>query len=230
VTGAPEHLTAEVAEELRRSVEEPRERRRRTELLEIVEVILLATVAVATAWSGYQAARWDGHEALLYQTSTRIRNDAAAANTTGGQQRLLDTSTFNTWIAVRQTGDQKLADLYVRRFSPEYKVAFDAWLKTHPFENPSAPPGPIFMPQYHNSELERSDRLNKAADAAFERATHARQVSDDYIRQTVLFATVLFLVAIAQRFTSHRVRLASAVLAGALMLVAVAGVIGLPRL
>jgi hypothetical protein len=109
-------------------------------------------------------------------------------------------------------------------------VEFDAWLKTRPFENPSAPPGPIFMPQYHNAELERSDRLNEAADAAFERAANARQISDDYVRQTVLFATVLFLVAIAQRFTSHRVRLASTVLAGALMLVAVVGVIGLPRL
>jgi hypothetical protein len=230
VTGPSEHLTAEVADELRHAADERKERRRRAELVEIAEVILLATVAVATAWSGYQAARWDGRESLLYQTSSRLRTEAATANTTGGQQRLLDTSTFNTWIAVRQSGDQKLADLYVRRFSPEYKVAFDAWLKTRPFENPSAPPGPIFMPQYHNAELERSDRLNEAADAAFERAAHAREISDDYVRQTVLFATVLFLVAIAQRFTSHRVRLASTVLAGALMLVAVVGVIGLPRL
>jgi hypothetical protein len=49
-------------------------------------VVLLATVAVATAWSGYQAARWDGHEALLYQTSTQLRSEAGAANTTGGRR------------------------------------------------------------------------------------------------------------------------------------------------
>jgi hypothetical protein len=53
VTGASEHLTAEVAEEIRRAVEERNERRRRTELVELVEVVLLATVAVAMAWSGY---------------------------------------------------------------------------------------------------------------------------------------------------------------------------------
>ena len=29
------------------------------EILEIVEAIVLALVACATAWSGYQAARWD---------------------------------------------------------------------------------------------------------------------------------------------------------------------------
>jgi hypothetical protein len=230
VGGTSEYLAAEVAEEFRRAGEERNERRRRTELVELIEVVLLATVAVATAWSGYQAAKWDGHEALLYQTSAHLRSEAGAANTTGGQRRLLDTSTFNTWIVTQETGDRKLADLYVRRFSPEYRVAFDAWLKTHPFGNPSAPPGPIFMPQYHNAELERSDRLNDAADVAFENATHSRNISDQYVRQTVLFATVLFLVAIAQRFTSHRVRLAAAALAGVLMLAAVVGVVGLPRL
>jgi hypothetical protein len=63
------------------------------------------------------------------------------------------------------------------------------------------------------------------------RARHARrEVSDEYVRQTVLFATVLFLVAIARRFTSHRVRLALAAIAGVLMLVAVVGAVGQPRL
>jgi hypothetical protein len=148
---------------------------------------------------------------------------------TGGQQRLQDVSMFNTWIVARETGDRRLADLYVRRFSPEFKSAFDAWLKTKPLQNPNAPPGPSFMPQYRNVDLERADRLNRVSDASFQQATHAREISDEYIRQTVLFATVLFLVAIAQRFTSQRVRLASTVLAGALMLVALTGVVGLPR-
>jgi hypothetical protein len=65
VTGPSEHLTAEVADELRHAADERKERRWRAELVEIAEVILLATVAVATAWSGYQAARWDGRESLL---------------------------------------------------------------------------------------------------------------------------------------------------------------------
>ena len=43
---------------------------RREELIEIVEAILLAIVAVATAWSGYQSARWDGRQAHLYGISS----------------------------------------------------------------------------------------------------------------------------------------------------------------
>ena len=222
-----EHLTSEIAQELQHASGEQRRRIRR---IEIVEVILLALVAVATAWSGYQAARWDGREALLYQTSSRLRNEADAANTTGGQQRLLDTSTFNTWILVRELGEKRVADLYVRRFSPEYMVAFHAWLETDPFSNPDAPAGPIFMPEYDNAQLERAHALNEQAEVAFENATHSREISDDYVRLTVLFATVLFLIAVAQRFTTHGVRIATTAIACVLMLVAVVGIAGLPRL
>jgi hypothetical protein len=34
-------------------------------VIEILEAVLLGVVAVATAWSAYNAAKWDGHEAEL---------------------------------------------------------------------------------------------------------------------------------------------------------------------
>ncbi len=43
------------------------------EILEIVEAIVLALVAVMTAWSGYQAALWDGRQDQLYEQSTKLR-------------------------------------------------------------------------------------------------------------------------------------------------------------
>jgi hypothetical protein len=43
--------------------------------------------------------------------------------------------------------------------------------------------------------------LNEQADAAFEAGTAARETVDRYVRETVLLATMLFLVAIAQRFS-----------------------------
>ena len=58
----------------------------RGSLVEIGEAILLALVAVATAWTGYQAARWDGDSAKLYGTSSRIRIEATQADTRGGQE------------------------------------------------------------------------------------------------------------------------------------------------
>jgi len=203
---------------------------RPVEILEILEVFLLAVVAVTTAWSGYQAAKWDGHQSFEYGTSSHLRVQADAAITLGGQQKLLDVSTFNTWIQAEQSGDKELAALYVRRFSPEYRVAFDAWLKTKPFDNPDAPPGPSFMPEYHNAKNEQAAHLNAEATADFNEGTEARETADRYVRQTVLLATVLFLIAVAQRFRVRGVRIAADVVAVTLMIFAIVGVVVLPRI
>ena len=227
----PEEMNIEAAYALsERGAQASGKQRRRRELGEIVEVVILAIVAVATAWSGYQAARWDGRQAFLYHEATRIRVEAGLAATLGGQQRLLDVTTFNTWIEARAQGQDQIADLYVDRFSPEFRVAFDAWLQTRPFSDPDAPPGPSFMPEYHNRQIEHAAELNERATEASVTGTEARETADRYVRLTVLFATVLFLVAISQRFTYRAVRLAATSLAGALMIFALIGVITLPRL
>ena len=226
----PEDMNLEAAYALSERAGEAPDKRRRKELSELIEVVILAIVAVSTAWSVYQAARWEGRQSFLYAESTRLRIEANEARTIGGQQRLLDVSTFNTWIEESAQGQDEIADLYVERFSPEYRVAFDAWLALDPFSNPDAPPGPSFMPEYRNEQIERADRLNDRAGETFEVGTDARETADRYVRLTVLFATVLFLVAVSQRFTFHVVRLAANGLAAVLMIIALVGVIVLPRL
>src|SRR3954447_18883883 len=137
-----------------------KEERRRVELLEILESLLLAVGAVTTAWSGYQSARWDARNSLYYGEAATYRTQASQLATQGNQQRLYDVVTFNTWAQATVTGHQKLADFYVRRFSPEFQVAFDAWLKTDPIRHPeNAPVGPGVMPQYHNKLLAQSAAL-----------------------------------------------------------------------
>jgi len=223
-----EDLNAELAYKL--TEREPGPERRWEETIEIFEAFVLAMVAIATAWSGYQAARWDGQQAFLYGTSSRLRAEAGVAATEGGQQRLLDVSTFNTWIIAKEQGDEKLADLYVRRFSPEFKTAFVAWLATKPFTDPNAPPGPSFMPQYHNALLARSDELNAQASEAFSQGTDDREVAEKYVRLTVLFATVLFLIAVSQRFKVRGVRLAVLCVATFLMLTGFFGLLRYPKM
>jgi len=200
------------------------------EVVEILEAFFLAIVAIATAWSGYQAARWDGREAELYAQASTIRVRADQVLTLGGQQRLLDVTTFNTWIEARFEGRRELTELYERRFSPEYRIAFDAWLATDPFSNPEAPPGPSFMPEYVNPQLERGAEMNELANRRFEEGTIARSSADDYIRTTVMLATVLFLIALSQRFRVRRVRYGVLGVAGALMIFGLVTILAFPRL
>ena len=199
------------------------------EVIEIAEVIVLALVAIATAWSGYQAAKWDGRQSVLYGTASTYRFEANADSTTGGQQLSADASMFTAWLQAMAANDSKLAAQYVRRFTPDYRTAFQAWLKTDPLTNPNAPAGPAYMPQYRNPDLVAAAQLNNRAAAVFDQGNTARDNAESYVRDTVLFAAVLFLVAIAQRFKLRNIRLATTTLAFALLIYTAVSVAQLPR-
>ena len=146
------------------------------------------------------------------------------------QQRLLDVATFNTWIVAHESKNEHLADLYARRFSPEYRVAFEAWLKTDPFTRQDAPAGPVFMPEYHNALLEKSARLDAEAQTAFAQGTEARVISEKFVRGSVLLAIVIFLVALAQRFKIQKVRVGLIIVSSIVMTYALAMLATYPRL
>jgi hypothetical protein len=205
----PEGMNVHVAHKLSEREREERAKRRWQEVVEILEVLALAIAAVATAWSGYQAARGDGHQSVLYAESSRARFQADAASTLGGQQLAADASMFTAWLQARDAGD--------------------AWLKTQPFTDPAAPPGPGYMPQYRNPQLERAEQLNAQASDDFEKGTAARETADRYVRVTVLFALVLFLIAVAQRFRTRGARIGANALAIGLLVYGLYTVSTLPR-
>jgi hypothetical protein len=105
---------------------------RRHEWIEIGEAVLLAVVAIATAWSGYQTGKWDGRQSSLYSLSSRYRVQSDSASTLSGQQRLYDTSTFGFWLQAKAQGSKEDAKLFERRFRPEYRPAFQAWPSKEP--------------------------------------------------------------------------------------------------
>jgi hypothetical protein len=223
----------EIAHQLheRAEAEAPHRHSRRGEFfIEIGEALLLALVAVVTAWSGYQAARWDGREAKLYGESSKIRFRATFLNTRGGQKQIYDSTTVNYWLQAKLTGNEKLARAYTKRFLPEFRPAFRAWLKTDPLHNPNAPAGPIFMPQYHNTLQERASALDARATEVFDQGTKSRETGDKYVRATVLLATVLFLIALSQRFRLHGVRVAILTVALVILAIVLGVLITYPRL
>ena len=209
-------------------MEEPQKRWEK--VVEIAEVAVLAIVAIATAYSGYQGTQWGGEQARLYGLASTTRFEAEAASTLGGQQLIADQSIFTGWLQAHEAGDVKLESMLEARFTPEYADAFRAWLATDPFTNSDAPPGPGYMPGFTNPSMTKAAQLNDQASVYFAAGTTARETANKYIRQTVLFASVLFLVAIAQRFRLRGVRIAANALALALLLYTLYGVDRLPRI
>src|SRR6476620_12112698 len=191
----------------------------RLEVVELIEALILALVAVATAWSGYQAAQWAGKRAEEYAQANRLRVSAEGLATLAGQERIYDSDTFNSWLAAKLDSKKEAAEFFERRFRDEYRTAFTAWIGTDPFTNAQAPPGPIFMPEYHNAKHEQFLGLNKQAADVADRGTKSGETGDQYVRITVLLATVLLITAIGQRFRFKSVRVAFMILAFLLLCV-----------
>jgi hypothetical protein len=226
----PEGQNVEIAHKLTEHEHSDRAKKRWEEIVEILEVCVLAIVAVATAYSGFQAAKWDGRQSFLYANASKERFEADAASTLGGQQLVADSSMLTAWLQAEDSGDKTLQDQLVRRFTPDYRAAFDDWLKTDPLTDHNAPPGPGYMPSFHNPNLDQAAHLNEEASANFTEGTEARETADKYVRDTVLFASVLFLVAIAQRFRIRGVRFGANGLAAAVLVYTLLEVSILPRI
>jgi len=196
---------------------------------EIAEAILLAVVAVATAWSGYEAAKWGALSDQNYTLASRTTVMSQQKATLAGQDRLYDIITFNGWALGRTAGNEKLTAFYERRFRPEYAIAFEAWKALDPLHNSTAPPGPIFMPEYKNANANESVSLAEQANDYFAKGVATRETGDEYVKVTVFLATVLLLTAISQRFSIFGPRVAVLAVAFVLLAVSAFWIIHLPR-
>jgi hypothetical protein len=202
---------------------------RREQWVEIVEAVVLAIVAVATAWSGYQAAKWDAISNEQYNLASSVTVRSQEKMTLAGQDRLYDITTFNGWVAAKISSKKKLAAFYQRRFRPEYATAFSAWWKLDPVNNPSAPPGPIFMAEYLNANGQEAARLTNQAKDHFEKGVSSRDIGDRYVKVTVFLATVLLLTALGQRFEILGPRVAVVAVAFVLLAMSAYSILSLPR-
>jgi hypothetical protein len=208
----PEGLSPiEVGRELHEHTKEPHDPdsgNRHSRTVQIGEALLLSLVTIAAAWSGYAAAKWNTESRLELAEAATLRNLATRADLSALSTRNFDASTFNTWFIAFTLDDAKKQAIAERRFRPEFKVAFDAWMATDPFNNPRAQPGPTYMPEYKLAEQAKADALDREAVEASAAGNHAGVVGDDYIRITVFLAAVLFLVGIGSTFKLHTIRFA----------------------
>jgi hypothetical protein len=176
-------------------------------LISIVEAAMLAVVTLVAAWSGYSAAKWGTESSLHLAKASSIRTKSTKAYQQSLSFRVGDGLLMNAWLAAHASGDKNLEAVTERRFTPELKVAFDAWIKTDPFTNPKAPAGPQVMPQYQAPGALQSAVYDHQADEEYAKGQDAGHTADDYVRATVILASVLFLVGISTHFRLRGVRI-----------------------
>ena len=187
-------------------------------LAEILAILILATATLATAWSGYQSARWGGVQAADYSRAGATRVESSRASSIAGQQMQIDIGLFTNWINAYASDNQELTDFYRARFRSEFIPAFEAWLLTDPKNNPDAPKSPFAMPEYSLAKNQEADALEKKAGGYFDAAESANEIADRYVLDTVILASVLFMAGLASQVKAFRVK--SGVVIFALMILA----------
>jgi len=186
--------------------------------LEIIAVLLLTTASLATAWNGYQAARWGGVQSTAYSQASAKRVQASDASSSGFIELFMDVEVFNDYADAFTSNDTQLMAFLERQFSDRLRPAVTAWLATSPLSNPDAPASPLDMEEYSSPSFDRAERLNEEADALFASGLEASDKSDQYILNTVYLATALFFAGIAGKIAGRPARTMIVVI-GTLMLV-----------
>jgi len=176
------------------------------ERFEAVATILLALATVATAWSGYQAARWNGEQAKAASRANAARIQSTKTAARADAQTQVDVATFVAWTGAYAQRQTELADFYFKRFRAEFKPAVEAWVATRPLQNPDAPLTPFAMPQYKLAEREESDRLAAQGEVLAAKARRDVERSTNYVLAVVLFAAVLFFAGMSTKLTAPNLR------------------------
>ena len=197
--------------------------------LQIVEAILLSVVAIIAAYSVYTSAQWSTYSSVSLAHASADRTKSNRADLEALTIRNFDASTFNAWFTAFIAKDRRGMELAARRFTPQFRVAFNAWLATHPATNRNAPEGPTYMPQYHPAGLAQSKALDATADGFFTVGEASGANADKYVRVTVFLASVLFLVGISTHFPLRSARYGLVSVAGLLLVFSLVQLLQLPR-
>ena len=180
----------------------------RTDRVELAAAVLLAIAAVTTAWSSYQASRWNGEQAKTASTVNKTRIEAARAADLASSQTQVDIATFIQWVDAYAQQEAELASFYRERFRAEFKPAFDAWIATRPLRTPGAPPTPFAMPEYRLAAAADATRLDAEAEVLAAQVRSYIQRSSNYVLGVVLCAVALFFAGISTKLVARRLRVA----------------------
>lgn len=179
--------------------------------IEPVVAIVMALTTLCTAWCSYQSAAWTRRSNRLLNEYNALDRRAALIDVQSSQALIVHTSMFMELLAAQHAGNEKLASFYAKRFPPDVKKAYEAWLAQKPFENPNADAHPFVPNLYQGRGVAEAAAVRADAAARVAQAREAGNHSGQFLANTVLFATVLFFAGTAGKFEQPRVRLSTAV-------------------
>jgi hypothetical protein len=216
----------------------------RAAAIELVFTVILALAAVGTAWAGFQSAKWSGVQANSYADASAARIESSRLSSEATQLRTVDVITFTEWLNALNA--EILADPSARpgqgyepqpgtvsgflygRFRDEFQPAVEAWVALRPLVNAEAPKTPFQMAEYRLASEAEAGQWQEQAEAKAAAARAANQRADNYVLLSVMFALVLFFVALGGKARAWRSRGLLLVLSLVTLLVAIGVLVTFP--
>jgi hypothetical protein len=176
-------------------------------IVDVASVVLISAAAVFSALCSYQASRWGGEQARMYNTAITQRALTAEATNRTLALTAIDVNLFLNYGSALEAHQDRKARFIYQRLRPETRSALDAWLRTDPQHNPKAPSSPFAMPAYRDWARNETAKYDAAANASFNGAITANRHSDNFMLLTVIFAAVSFLggMSTKMRYPQHMV-------------------------
>jgi len=154
---------------------------------------------VAISYSSYEAHLWSGIQTFLLRDVNRDSLQAAKEEMSQGQHTIIDVMTFTQYSNALIKNDQNISNFYYQRFTPEMKIAVDAWLQTDPLKNPNAPSSPFVMSEYNRTHVLLAQQFEEKTNLELQQAQQANENSSNYVFLSVLYSSSLFIDGIIGR-------------------------------
>ena len=175
---------------------------------------MLASITLLLAWSGFQASKWGGVQAINFSDAGKARTDSNALTDIGGTLTSIDVALFVAWLeeaepalAARDipaaTTGEGLGPFLYQSFPDRLEVAVEDWARQRIAGNDDVPL-PFQLDSYVNESFVQAQQLRDDAADFGEAARGNNQQSDIYVLATVVFAAALFLVGLCQKLRKQR--------------------------
>jgi hypothetical protein len=178
----------------------------RNRLLEIVAVILLGMATVGSAFSGYEATRWNSRESDLERDASTSRVEATRLFSLGTQTVVYDTTVVAQYAAAASAGDQRLMDFYRSSLvRPKFLPIIDEW--TAQVRAGETPVNLLSNQAYVDEQLAGYTKAETTAEAFTLEAGDASDHADAFVLTALLLAVSLFFAGVTSSFRVTAARL-----------------------
>ena len=192
----------------------PAPRRSFLDDLQLLIVILLGVVSVATAYFSFQAALYGGQQAAAYSRGGAAQTEAESLYLEANQQYVQDAETLTRLFEYQiemgsadpnlaATASEKYDQLYFTSVSDDLDAAI-TWAQAENEADPTTYTDPQGSEDYLEALFGGWSETDAEAETLLARGDEANQYSDRLTLNTVLMAISLFLLGIAAVIQNRR--------------------------